>query len=795
MDAHPRISQAQVRPPKAACGCIRVRALIKGMVQGVGFRPYVFRLASEKGLAGQVRNEGRGVFLELEGPQDAVREFFEDLIPHKPPLAQISKIEQEQITPLGQRGFLIMPSQACQTPQTLISPDVGICSNCLRELNDPGDRRFGHPFINCTDCGPRYTIIKGLPYDRPLTTMAGFSMCPQCGREYHDPKSRRFHAQPVACPQCGPRLWLSGPDGRELPGDPLAGAGRLLSQGRILAVKGLGGFHLAVDACNEKAVLRLRQRKHREQKPLAVMVPDLAAARGLVKLNQAEAELLGSDRRPILLAALRTGHGLAPGIAPGLDRLGVMIAYTPLHHLLLKAGPRILVMTSGNLSDQPICTGNREALDVLGEVADYFLLHDREIQSRIDDSVAISLRGRTRVLRRARGYAPRPVHLHTPGPRVLALGPELKNTFCLARGDQAFLSPHIGDLQDAQTLEFYLETLRRMRDLLKIEPQALAVDLHPDYLSTRQAERFAGLPVIRVQHHAAHALSAMAESGLEGPIIALSLDGAGLGLDGSVWGCEIMKVGPNGFRRLGGLRPAPLPGGDKAARQPWRSAAGRLFAALGPEWHGHIPAALYSHISSRCEPGGLELFNHVMARGLNSPGCSSLGRLFDAAAAIIGLRYEAAYEGQAAMELEGATLRGERGRYALKVGYGSGGADTWLDLDPAPMLESMLDDLKSGCSKGIMAARFHNGLIMGLAHAAVRAARAHGCKTVALSGGCMMNRRLSVGLSRALEQEGMEAVLQQEAPCNDGGVSLGQVLAARLALAGGDLDIWAKQNN
>ena len=563
------------------------------MVQGVGFRPYIYRLAKEHGLTGNVLNMGQGVLLEVEGQPGAVEAFFADIIPRKPPLAHILRVEREEIAPRGDAAFIIVPSQAGGPARTLAPPDTALCADCQAELFDPADRRFHYPFINCTNCGPRYTIIQGLPYDRPQTTMAPFEMCPDCAAEYHDPENRRFHAQPNACPVCGPRVWLADPMGNELAGeDALPRAAQLLGQGRILAIKGLGGFHLAVDAANEQAVSRLRGRKHREEKPLAVMLPDLATARKLVEMDLAEEELLASLVRPILLAKARPNQGLAPSVAPGLDILGVMIAYTPLHQVLLSLGPPILVMTSGNLSDEPICMHNDEAISRLARVADYFLLHNRDIHTRADDSVAMSVLGQPRVVRRARGYVPRPVFLEAPGPDILALGPELKNTLCLTRGDEAFISSHVGDLKDAETLDYFQETLGRLKDLVQAEPRALAVDLHPDYLSTRQAETMPGLPVIKVQHHAAHALSVMAELGLKPPVLGLSLDGTGLGADRTVWGCELLLVEADGFSRLGHLAPMPLPGGDKAAKEPWRSACGLLFTAFGPAWIDYLPAPL-----------------------------------------------------------------------------------------------------------------------------------------------------------------------------------------------------------
>ena len=733
-------------PRKDTDGPCRERMVVSGMVQGVGFRPYVYRLARKWGLSGFVRNEPRGVLMELEGPSAALEGFFSDFVPDKPPLAQINQVTRQAVPTSGQGGFIIEASRGGLETRTLVSPDVGICQNCLRELFDPQDRRYEHPFINCTDCGPRYTIIKGLPYDRTMTTMAGFSMCPACAKEYDAPEDRRFHAQPVACPQCGPRLRLLASDGADLPGDPLRQAAQVLLRGNVLAVKGLGGFHLAVDAGSEEAVLRLRERKKREQKPLAVMAPDLETAASLVELDRAARNLLSSPQKTIVLADKKDNSGLAKNIAPGLGQLGVMLAYTPLHHLLLKHGPKLLVMTSGNLSGGPICKGNREALKRLGGVADAFLLHDRDIQARADDSVARCIDEGPQVLRRARGYVPAPVHLAEKGPQVLALGPELKNTVCLAKGAEAFISPHIGDLRNPETLDSHLEAARHLLELLDGKPQALAVDLHPDYLSGRQTERYSGLPLVRVQHHAAHALSAMAELSLEFPFAALCLDGSGFGLDGTVWGGEILYVGRKGFKRLGGLTPALLPGGDMAARQPWRVAAGRLYASLGPRWLESAPQPLIALMESHTSGQGAAVLGKMMEQGFNSPMCSSLGRLFDAAAALMGLRYENAYEGQAAMGLESAAHAGVQDAYPMQVTtQGTQESSTWIGLDPAPMLDSLLDEVELRAPMGQMAARFHNGLIRGLSQAAALACKASGCGTVVLTGGCMMNRLLHCG--------------------------------------------------
>ena len=777
---------------------MRVKAAITGVVQGVGFRPYLFRLAKEHRLSGTVANDGQGVALEVEGDPEQVESFFRELIPRKPPLAHILRIEREEIRPRNEDGFLILPSGSGSAPTALVPPDVALCNDCLREMRDPSNRRHNYPFINCTNCGPRYTIIRGLPYDRPLTTMAEFEMCPQCLAEYHDPADRRFHAQPNACPVCGPRAWLTDAQGRELPGSGPLLAGEKLARGAVVAVKGLGGFHLACDATDQAAVVRLRQGKRREEKPLAVMVRDLEGARFLAELSKAEEELLLSPVRPIILARIKEDHGLAPAVAPGLDRLGVMAAYTPLHHLLFECGPRALVMTSGNLSDEPIAVDNQEALKRLGKAADFFLLHDREIYTRADDSVALFVRGYPRVVRRSRGYVPRPVFLETPGPNVLALGPELKNTVCLTRGREAFLSAHVGDLKDAETYAFLEQTVERLRALVQAEPEALACDLHPDFLSTRKAEALAGPPLIRVQHHAAHILSVMAERGLSGQAVGLALDGIGLGLDRTVWGGEIMLVSEQGMKRLGRIRPFRLPGGDAAAREPWRTACGLLREAYGDRWVTHRPAPLVRWMEEQGHGrADLDNLEAMMAQGLNSPWCSSAGRLFDGLAALAGVRYQVAYEGQAAVELEGLLDKRERAGYEIRVEtvpHPEGRSDM-IELDPRPLILQALSDLERGAGPGAVSARFHQGLIEALAGAAQTACGQSGCDRVILSGGCFMNRQLLGLLPDRLLEMGLEVYAHRDIPTNDGGISLGQALAARLALAAGDETMWTRERD
>ena len=567
---------------------IRRAIRVEGVVQGVGFRPFVYTLATGLGLTGLVGNDLDGVFVEIEGPAAAVGEFLLLLERNAPPLARIERVTTRAITPTRSASFDIAASDSSGPRRTLVAADTATCADCLRELSDPADRRFGYPFINCTNCGPRFTIVRDVPYDRPLTTMATFAMCEPCAAEYHDPADRRFHAQPTCCPACGPRLALRHPAGGDLPGsdlaggdlaggDPLAEAAGLLRQGRILAVKGLGGYHLAVDAACQEAVARLRARKHREDKPFAVMVADLASARRLVEVDTAAADLLTSQARPIVLLPRRPEAAVAAATAPGNRQLGIMLPYTPLHHLLLAAAARPMVLTSGNVSEEPIAYRDDEALARLGGIADAFLTHDRAIHIRTDDSVARTFRGRPMLLRRSRGYAPEPVTVDSGFPRpVLACGAELKNTFCLAKGRHAFVSHHIGDLENAETLRSFTEGIEHFRRLFDIDPQVVAHDLHPEYLSTKYAVELDGVDLQGVQHHHAHIASCLADNGVDGPVIGVAFDGTGYGTDGTIWGGEFLLADRAGFERAGHLVPVPMPGGSAAIRQPWRMTAAYL---------------------------------------------------------------------------------------------------------------------------------------------------------------------------------------------------------------------------
>ncbi len=773
---------------------VRARARVAGVVQGVGFRPFVYNLARELGLAGYVTNTAEGVELAVQGEAAAVEEFFRRLTGQAPPLARILSLERTPEEPRPDlHGFTIRPSRA-GTRRTLISPDVAVCSACLAEMNDPADRRYRYPFINCTHCGPRYTIIKDLPYDRPQTTMAVFTMCAACRAEYEDPADRRFHAQPIACPECGPRLWLADAAGREIPcADPIAAAAAELRAGRIVALKGLGGFHLAVDAFDHRAVARLRARKHREEKPFAVMVPDLAAAERLVELDPLSRRVLSGRERPIVLCPQRAETGLSPAVNPRNRLLGLMLPYTPLHHLLMAEGFPALVMTSGNVSDEPICLDNQEAVRRIGAgaargaIADCFLLHDRDIHLRSDDSVVRVVAGRLRQVRRSRGYVPVPLRLRrelapADHPPVLAAGPHLKNTLCLLRGREAFLSQHVGDLDDLATLEFFRLTAGHLQRILEAPAGLLACDLHPDYLSTRWAREEAdrrGLGLVQVQHHHAHAVAVMAEHGLRGPVLALSLDGTGYGPDGTVWGGELLLARPESYRRLGHLLAFHLPGGEAAVKEPWRIALGVLWDLFGPEAAG-LGLAVVERFGRH-----MELIARMKERGVNAPRTSSLGRLFDAAAALAGLRFQVAYEGQAAVELEQALdPAGDYPPYRFQVQE----RDGRLLLDWRPALRSLVADALAGVEAAELAGRFHAGLEQGLAAWVQAAARTTGIRRVCLGGGCLMNAWLLERLARRLAGQGLEPYTPAEVPAGDGGISLGQAVAAAAAWGAGLVD-------
>ena len=757
----------------------RRRLHVDGVVQGVGFRPFVFNLAESLGLSGWVSNSSAGVFVEVEGPPDALDSFRRRLEGDAPPLARIVSVTESLLPPDGGAGFAILPSEDSPGTSTLVPADAAVCADCLGEIRDPDDRRCSYPFINCTHCGPRWTIIDRIPYDRAFTSMAPFTMCERCRAEYEDPRDRRFHAQPNACADCGPRVWLEG-DGIADAGPPLEAAARLLADGRILAIKGLGGFHLAVRADDEAAVVRLRVRKGREAKPLAVMVADLDGIRELAAPTDDEIAALRSPEAPIVLVA-RQNDRLAAAVAPGHRRLGVMLPYTPLHHLLFDAlaphGVGCLVMTSGNAGDEPICLENDEALARLAGIADAWLLHDRGILRRADDSVVQCLDDGPLFFRRSRGFAPLPVIVRgsrASGPTVLAAGAELKNAVGLLKGDRCFLSPHVGDLENLATHDFFRETVRTLTALLECEPEALACDRHPGYHSSRWAREEAarrGLPLVEVQHHHAHMVATMAEHGLDGPVVGLILDGTGYGDDGTIWGGEILAGDAAGYRRLGCLEPLPLPGGDAAVRAPWRTAVGLLQAIHGDD----LPDLPWL----RDRPVGAVL--EMIAKGVNTPRTSSCGRLFDAAAALTGRWSEVGYEAQAAVQFTAlTTLEEARGAPSVPVVIDQVGELLILRSIPLVSGSTHLRDIPS--NSHAFAAAFHRSLADLLVEATASIARREGLRDIVLGGGSFQNEILLTLVSEGLTRWGLVVHRPIQLSPNDGGLALGQAVIARASL-------------
>ncbi len=775
-------------------GVVRRRVRVRGIVQGVGFRPTVYRLAAQRHLAGWIRNDAQGVLMELEGPEGAVDGLLAALRSAPPPLARIESVESGSVPPEGERQFRIVPSAGGERT-ALVSPDMSICPDCARELVDPADRRFRYPFINCTNCGPRYSIVVDIPYDRPNTTMRSFTMCPACRAEYEDPTDRRFHAQPNACPDCGPQLDLRDADGRPVEADdPVRAVREALLAGRIVAVKGLTGFHLAADARSDAAVAELRRRKGRDQKPFALMAGSVEAVRRRARPDGAAESLLTSIERPIVLVPKRPDHDLSAGVAPASPYFGFMLPYAPIHLLLFEDlpadGPAAgdfppLVMTSGNLSQEPICRENEESLDRLSGVADLYLLHDRPIQTVCDDSVVMVQRGRPLLLRRGRGYAPRPLALPVEGPEpILAVGPELKNAVCLVRGAEAFVSQHVGDLKNALAARYFEATIAKLERLLEIGPAVVAHDLHPAYLSTRYARRLEGVRLVGVQHHHAHVASVMAEHGLEGEVIGLAMDGTGYGTDGTIWGGEVLRAGATGFSRLGHLAYVPLPGGDAAVEDPVRTAWAMLLAAFGDEEEAE--RHLLGHLADT-DAADRRLWTDMIARGVGAPRACGLGRLFDAASALAGVCGHSTYEGQAAIELEAAAAGpGEAPAYgfSLRDPDDEAGETGWI-IDWAPLVRDLVADLEAGTGPAEASARFHATVAAMLVASARRAREESGLERVALSGGCFANARLADSLVPTLEADGFAVYLHRDVPPGDGGVALGQAYVAAATLSRG----------
>ena len=763
---------------------MRTGLRVDGVVQGVGFRPFVYSLATSLGLGGLVGNDADGVFAEVEGSPEAVGTFLRLLERQSPPLARIDRVRTRPLAPTGAAGFVIVSSRPGGERRALISADTAPCADCLRELADPADRRYRYPFINCTNCGPRFTIVTDVPYDRPFTTMAGFTMCPVCQAEYDDPGNRRFHAQPVCCPACGPRLTLTQADGTPLPGvpelaaDPVTAAARLLRDGRILAVKGAGGYHLVVAAGHVGATAALRARKHRADKPFALMVADLTQARSLCLVDQAAGDLLASARRPIVLLPRHPGSAalVAPAVAPGNRQLGLMLPSTPLHHLLLAAAGMPVVATSGNVADEPIAFTDADARTRLRGIADAFLTHDRAIHMRTDDSVSRLAGGREQLIRRARGYVPEPLALSLAVRRpVLGCGAQLKNTFCLAKGSRAFVSHHIGDLENAETLASFTAGIEHFRRLFDIQPQLVAHDLHPDYLSGKYAAGLTDADLVGVQHHHAHIASCLADNGHPGPAIGVAFDGTGYGSDGTLWGGEFLVADLTGFRRAGFLEPVPMPGGAAAIRQPWRMAAAYLRTAYGST----PPPGLA--VRQRNEKQW-DAIGQLAERGINAPLTSSAGRLFDAVAALLGVRDAISYEGQAAIELEQLADPAEPGRYPVRLAglavLGTGASARPVVVSGSDLVRAAAEDLTAGVAAPVIAGRFHNGLAAAVASVCAVLREQTGLGVVALSGGVFQNVLLAGAVARQLTDAGFAVLQHRQVPCNDGGISLGQVAVA-----------------
>ena len=765
----------------ASAARTRMRLIIHGAVQGVGFRPFVYRLATELALGGWVKNTSQGVIVEIEGDPPRVEEFLLRVESGKPPLASIQSLEPSVLDARGESQFEILASDGRGEPTALVLPDIATCPDCLRELFDPANRRFRYPFTNCTNCGPRFSIIEGLPYDRPSTTMRSFVMCAACRAEYEDPRDRRFHAQPNACAECGPHLELWERKGGRVASqhEALMEAANAVRAGGIVAMKGLGGFHLIVDARNDEAVTRLRSLKQREEKPFALMVPSLERAEELCIVSALEKRLLLSPEAPIVLMRRRSGATpLAPGIAPGNPCLGIMLPYTPLHHLLMAELGFPIVATSGNLSDETICTDERDAVERLVGIAELFLIHNRPIANHVDDSVVRIMAGRELVMRRARGFAPLPILLDlpataNPSPPVLALGADLKNTIALSVGHQVFVSQHIGDLESAEAFSTFQRVIHNFEQLRAVRPAVVACDDHPDYHSTRFAARL-GIPVQSVQHHVAHVASCMAENGIaREPALGIAWDGTGYGTDGTVWGGEFLRVERGAWQRVAHFRTFPLPGGEAAVKEPRRTALGLLYALLGPGAFSATECAPHSQFS----PGDLQVLKTMLERGINCPLTSSVGRLFDAVASLTGLRHKNRYEGQAAMELEFAADGVETiDVYPFEFSPGERNETLPWVIDWRPMIQALLGDISAGTNTGLIAAKFHNTLVETMLAVARRA----GEPRVVLTGGCFQNRYLCERAVTRLRGEGFRCYWHQRIPPNDGGIALGQ---AAMALA------------
>jgi hydrogenase maturation protein HypF len=746
---------------------------VRGIVQGVGFRPFVYRLAHRLGLTGTIRNSEAGVSIQVQGVESDIASFLAALQSEAPPLTRLTDTTTSALELQDESGFAILESTHAGRASTLISPDIATCADCVAEMLDPQNRRFRYPFINCTNCGPRFTITRSVPYDRSHTSMAAFTMCALCQAEYDDPMNRRFHAQPNACWDCGPLLQLIDKRGVPVPGDPIAETIRLLKLGFIVAIKGLGGFHLAVDANQPEPVHNLRRRKRRGEKPFALMVPDVSAIRDVCTVTSADVALLESPQRPIVL--LRKTSAQYDALAPDGNHLGVFLPYTPLHHLLMDSdGLAALVMTSGNLSDEPIAIDNDEAALRLVDIADYLLVHNRDILLRCDDSVIRVVGGATQFARRSRGFAPSPILLKDTCPPILAVGGELKNTICLARGATAFLGQHIGDLESLSAYDFFQESIAHFQDILEVRPEVIAHDLHPGYLSTQWAKRHVhqrpGIRLVGVQHHHAHIASCMAENRLTGALLGVALDGTGYGTDGQAWGGEVLIADLRRFQRAAHFAYVPMPGGTQAIHEPWRMAVSYLWQTFGENWRQHLPPALLANLPSP----SVKLVEQLLRGPTRLALTSSCGRLFDAVAALTLSRTHVTYEAQAAIALEACCdPREDLGSYPFAIRDGD-----CLQIHTAPLFVAMTEDLRRGTPPGVISRRFHNGLVDALSDAVGRIAQRTNLQSVCLSGGSFQNTYLTEGLVRTLSAAGLTVFTQTQVPPGDGGLSLGQLVIA-----------------
>ena len=746
---------------------------ITGIVQGIGFRPYIYNLAQRHLIRGWVFNNEKGVFIDAEGEDGHLDQFIQEIPKLAPPLARIESFQVKPVKPFGYTTFEIRKSEEAQEKFVLISPDVATCDQCLSELFSPKNFRYRYPFINCTLCGPRFTIIKDIPYDRHKTTMIPFVMCPVCQKEYEDPSDRRFHAQPNACPTCGPSLRLEDGDGKEVAGDAIEETLNLLSQGQILAIKGLGGFHLACDARNNVAVSSLRSRKFREDKPFAVMCRNIEEVEEHCDVNEGEERLLLSVERPIVILKKKEHSAIAHAVAPYQNSLGVMLPYSPLHHLLLNGSLKTLVMTSGNVSDEPISYKNEEGSHRLSNIADHFLFHNREIHMRCDDSVTRIFEGKSYILRRSRGYVPFPIKLPYPLEMILACGGELKNTFCLTRGQYAFMSHHIGDLENLETLTSFEEGIDHFKRLFYIEPKAVAYDLHPDYLSTQYALSIPDIPRIGVQHHHAHIVSVMAENGMEGDVIGVALDGTGFGLDETIWGGEFIKANLRDFDRLAHLKKVPMPGGSMAIKEPWRMAMVYLSEAFGDE-----AIDLKIDLMERIDFQKWDILKRAIEKKINTPWTSSMGRLFDAVSSLLSIRDEVHYEGQAAVELEMIADQEVKEGYPFHIRQ----AETLMVIDSAEMIRGIVRDLKDGIHSSKISGKFHRTVARLIIETCEAIRSREKLNRVVLSGGVFQNIFLLSLVATGLRDSGFDVYTHHLVPPNDGGISLGQAVVAHMRL-------------